>query len=365
MTIKDLQDANLIVYNTGVLTNYYRHEKSPEDPDIYGVYILPSEFILGGHGCSEYSQDGLQLSGDSIYKFIKEKTGDVVCLYYELRYFLKLLSQGSPVALQVLFAGRVNGQTVNSAVWDILYFVRKIFLTKKVKYSMGYYGLHILKCEHKQTKSELDFYNLISMTSTVVHTVSEHNELNPKCPIDTDHVQLTKIQGDLYEMWYSQGDHFYRRTQQGKLASRWLGMSLRNGKPIWAVISEAEKVNSGMNKIGLVYFNQTAWNNYSKIKPKQYTSQQRAKAYRYVKLAINIAQDKDITFPIKGLHIYNQILAQDDDLTPGGELMKTVETHFNEAFEKNTLIDCVDNENLNRLEVEMRKKFELFEFIEQ
>lgn len=369
MTVNFLRDNKLVIFETSVISATYRYDKLETDPDVIGVYVLPEEFILGGHGCSEYSNEGIQLSGTGVYTSVREKVFDIDCLYYELRHFLKLCAQGSPTAIQVLFAGKQHSAG-NDEIWKMIYEVRKVFLTKKLKHSFGYSGLRILKYVPKPELDILDFYMFLSNSSTKVKSAKEHSTSNVRqAGWDADFMQLTRVRGDLYEVWYSQSEHYARRMGPSKAESPFDGLKLVEGRPSSRNLSDELKEELKLNKLGHMYFDQRGWELYNKTKPRIYSNKERARAYRYIKMAVTIAREKDLPTRFK-MPLYADFVNSSNELKtlllPDGEMITATERELESAFtEGDPLVNCVDSEQLNRLELQVRKRFELLSTIEQ
>ncbi len=86
MTIQDLKDQNLIVFECLSGSHAYGLQTEHSDIDIKGVYILPEDQFLG-LGYTEQVSD--------------EKNDTV---YYELRRFMELLSKNNPNILELLYS---------------------------------------------------------------------------------------------------------------------------------------------------------------------------------------------------------------------------------------------------------------------
>ncbi len=126
MTLKDLREQNLIIFESIVGSRLYHTNTEKSDTDILGVFVLPNSTILGNDDYQE-----VILSKDE-----KQKIDGV---YVELRKFLKLLASGSPNAIETLFIPETGGfiLTENEA-FSMIKKERNAFITKNCKYSFGY-----------------------------------------------------------------------------------------------------------------------------------------------------------------------------------------------------------------------------------
>ncbi|MGJ1381035.1 DNA polymerase beta superfamily protein [Sphingobacterium siyangense] len=84
MTIDELRDSGLILFETVVGSRAYGLATASSDTDIRGVFYLPLEYYLGG----QYIAQVANASNDEVY--------------YELRRFVELLSKSNPNVLELL-----------------------------------------------------------------------------------------------------------------------------------------------------------------------------------------------------------------------------------------------------------------------
>lgn len=86
MTIQDLKDQNLIVFECLSGSHAYGLETEHSDIDIKGVFILPEDQFLG----LEYVEQ------------VSDEKNDTV--YYELKRFMQLLAKNNPNILELLYS---------------------------------------------------------------------------------------------------------------------------------------------------------------------------------------------------------------------------------------------------------------------
>lgn len=86
MTIQDLKEQNLIIFETLAGSHSYGTNTPESDKDIRGVFILPQNYIFG----TKYIEQ------------VNDKKNDII--YYEIKRFLQLLEVNNPNMLELLNA---------------------------------------------------------------------------------------------------------------------------------------------------------------------------------------------------------------------------------------------------------------------
>jgi uncharacterized protein len=126
MTIKDLKDKGLIIFEAIGGSRAYGTDLPTSDTDIRGVFILPEEDILG----HKYVEQ------------VNDNNNDII--YYEIRRFIELISTANPNILELL-------NTPDSCIlhkdpiFDILLSHKDMFVTKKCRDSFGGYATQQIK----------------------------------------------------------------------------------------------------------------------------------------------------------------------------------------------------------------------------
>lgn len=135
MTIQDLKDKNLIIFEGIVGSKAYGTNMEHSDTDIKGVFIQPLDDILG----TKYVEQ------------VNDEKNDIV--YYELRRFLQLLSTNNPTMLELL-ALPDDCILYKNPIFDLVLKNKDMFLTKNCRNSFGQYALHQIKKAKGQNKKQ-------------------------------------------------------------------------------------------------------------------------------------------------------------------------------------------------------------------
>ncbi len=147
MTIKDLKEKDLIVYECISGSHAYNLATPESDKDIKGVFILPKEEYYGLNYVEQVS----------------DEKNDIV--YYELKRFIELLNKSNPSMLELLYTPEESILKMRPIFEEIR---KENFLSKQCKDSFGGYattqirkakGLNkkILNPVEKKRKGVLDF----------------------------------------------------------------------------------------------------------------------------------------------------------------------------------------------------------------
>ena len=124
MTIQELKDQQLIIYECISGSKAYGLDLPTSDTDIKGVYILPKERIYG-----------LQYIPQ-----VADKTNDTV--YYELGRFIELLAKNNPNIIELL-ATPTDKVLIKHPIIDKI--KPSLFLSKKCKGAFGGYAFSQVK----------------------------------------------------------------------------------------------------------------------------------------------------------------------------------------------------------------------------
>lgn len=147
MTIQDLKDQNLIIFECLSGSNAYGLQTEHSDVDIKGVFILPEEHFLG----LDYIEQ------------VNDETNDTV--YYELKRFMQLLAKNNPNILELLYSPDDCVRLMHPLFEQIR---NENFLSRLCEHSFGGYAMtqvkkakglnkKILNPMDKERKGVLDF----------------------------------------------------------------------------------------------------------------------------------------------------------------------------------------------------------------
>ena len=159
MTIKDLQEKNLIIFEAIVGSQSYGIATPTSDIDIKGIFIQPLEDILSFGYVDQVSDD-------------KNDT-----TYYEIQRFLQLLATNNPNILELL-ATPEDCIKIKDPIFDMVLENKDKLVSKICKYSFGGYAIEQIKKARglnkkivnpmdKERKSILDFCYVISGYGTI------------------------------------------------------------------------------------------------------------------------------------------------------------------------------------------------------
>jgi hypothetical protein len=149
MTIQDLKDKNLIIFEAIVGSQAHGTSDENSDIDIKGIFVQPLDMFL---------------KGDIIEQIADEKNNNV---YWEISKFLFLLGKGDPTAIELLFSPE-DVILIEKDIFKIIKDNKNLFLTKQLKDTFGKYaeqqirkarGLNkkIRNKMDKEKKSPIDF----------------------------------------------------------------------------------------------------------------------------------------------------------------------------------------------------------------
>jgi predicted nucleotidyltransferase len=207
LTIQDLEDKGLILYKHIAGSNLFGLQTETSDLDIHGVYLAPTETLLG--------------LGDRYQEIIQDEKNDVV--YHELRKFIDLLCKSNPTMLEMLYVPK------DKILGDVHPIIQKIidnrdmFLTKQCfKPFVGYAieqikkarGLN-KKCTMQivERKKPIDFcYTFYGQGSTKIHNWLEYRGLKQ------NYCGLVKIPNmhEVYGVYYDFKKHLLSLTEEDK-----------------------------------------------------------------------------------------------------------------------------------------------------
>jgi hypothetical protein len=196
MTIQDLKDKNLIIFEALTGSHAYGLNEANSDIDYKGVFVLPLDDVL---------------SDDYITEVSDEKN-DIT--YFEIGRFIELLNKSNPTAVELLFSPEEKIR-IKHECFDILLENKEKYISKKLKETFGKYaeqqikkarGLNkkIVKPVAKEKKSPLEFCFVIDGYKTYpLKRFLSKNGLNQKfCGI----VNVPNAR-DVFSLFYDEFSH--------------------------------------------------------------------------------------------------------------------------------------------------------------
>lgn len=233
MTISDLKERNLIIFECISGSRAQGLATSNSDTDIKGVYILPKEEFYG----LEYVPQ------------VNNESNDIV--YYELRRFIELLSVNNPNILELLNTPK-ESVLYKHPVMDMI--KPELFISKICKDSFGKFAYSQIKKAKglkkkifnpidKKRKSALEFCYITTGTKSqpLEQFLLKNNWNQENCGLaKIDHMK------DLYALYHNAGLNY---------------KGILNSNANEVCLSSIPK---GEKEIGILYFNRNSYSTYCK-----------------------------------------------------------------------------------------------------
>jgi len=358
MTIQDLKDRDLIIFEGIVGSQAYGISTPTSDVDKKGVFILGLD----------------ELMGFGYVEQISDEKNDTV--YYEIRRFLELLKTNNPTLIELL---NLPGEcvTIQKPLFSKILKNKSEFITKKCKNSFGGYAIEQIKKARglnkkivtpmdKERLGVLDFCYVTYNQGSV--KVKDYLEIYHK-GWNQSQVSLNSIP----HMRYTYGAYLTK----GKSVT---------GKHVKGIVQDEQLSNDvslseipkGLEPDFVMYFNKDGYSSYckkykeywewvEKRNPQRFTDnmlhgggydgKNLAHCHRLLDMAIEIGEGKGVNVR-RGNR--DQLLAirrgeYDYDL-----LVKEAEekiAKMDEVYQSSSLIEDVDVEFVNGLLVEIRREF--------
>ncbi len=348
MTIEDLKDRGLVIYECVSGSKAYGLDTPSSDTDIKGVFLLPKEDFYA----SKYVAQ------------ISNSTNDIV--YYELGRYMELLSLNNPNILELL----------NTPESSILYkhpFLDEIrselILSKRCKDTFGKFALSQIKKAKglkkkivnpvgKNRKSVLDFCYVNYGHGSIL--LSKYLEINnwkqENCGlIDIPHMN------DLYGLFYNEEMGYNGVVKNESVSDIRLSSVPKSEKQV-AFLYYNKNGFSKYCKEYKAYWDWVAKRNEARYENtighgKNYDSKNMMHTFRLLEMAIEIGKNKVINVRRPNreflLKIKNGEYEYDDLL----EMANKLQVEMEEAFEISDLPDMPDKELLNELTYSIRNQF--------
>lgn len=363
------------------------HDKS--DEDFRGIFILPE---------SDYNkQDSRLLINQPFLNQIQDEKNNEV--YYELKRFLELLSQGNPNCVEILFLEK-EFYKIKNPILAPIFEQKQIFLNKKFANSLlGFIDSQIRKATgankksfnpvDKELKTPLDFCFLVStknksITTPLKEFLTKNNIKQQACgiskiPSTRDNYNLfhdKKQQRLFFDVnLFGKAELAFRRKFNLKKGLHYKGIELENKSSNMLRLSEIPK---GEKSIAQFTFNAQSYTDYlndyhqywnwvkernedryiqNQLASKGYDTKNMAHCYRLLKMLeyyldnnnlVVDAQDKETIWKIKeGEFVYEDLIKIIN------EKYQTLKVRIKESIIMN---DC-DINILNKIEIDIRRNY--------
>lgn len=358
MNIQELRERKLIIFEGIVGSQAYGTATPESDIDIKGIYIQPTEDILGFNYIQQVNDESYDTT------------------YYEIRRFIELLSTNNPNILELLNLPE-DKILYKHPIFDELIKNRDKFITKACKNSFAGYAIAQIKKARglnkkivnpvdKEKKSPLDFAYVLGGNKTNNGSYPLTKWLADRGLNQSD-CGLTIIPNarDVYALYHSVGNKYKGIVKEvdGEFVSNELRLS---------------SIPKGENPICFISYNKDGYTKYCKdykeywswVKNrnesryndnakhgKGYDGKNLGHCHRLLDMAIEIAKGEGINVRRqnadklllirKGEYDYDELVAEAE------EKIKLVD----ELFEKSSLPESVDKEFINNLLVDIRREF--------
>ncbi len=363
MTIQDLKDQGLIIFEGIVGSQAYGIATPTSDVDIKGVFMIPPDKILGF---------------DYIDQVSDEKNDTV---YMELGKFLYLLMTNNPNILELLNLPQ-ECILFKDPIFDMILDRKEEFISQLCKNSFGGYavtqikkarGLNkkIVKEFDEKRKSVLEFcYVPYGQGSITVSQYLAENDMEQEfCDlVAIPHMRYT------YGVYYDKNSH---------LASKGVKVPLKHA-PFKGIVQDLDKSNDvstsdipkGMTPSFILQFNKDGYSVYCKefreywewvekrnqhrfadnmLHGGGYDGKNLAHCHRLLDMAIEIGEGKGINVRRSNrdqlLSIRRGEYSYDDLISEADAKIKRME----EVFDNSSLPETIDKQFVNNLLLEMRK----------
>ena len=358
MTIQDLKDKGLMLFETISGSRAYGTNKASSDTDYRGVYILPLDNLLGYEYISQVSDD----------------TNDAV--YYEIGRFLELLQAQNPNIIELYNMPEENVIYKHPLFDEILQY-KSEFLSKMCKDSFGGYAIaqiqkarglkkKIVNPMAKERKSVLDFCYIVVDYDTLPlkDWLNARGYTQERCGL----VNLPHAR-DTYALFYDQ----YSSKEGSRLGYRGIINADDTSNDV-----RLSSIPKGESSVACMIYNKDGYTRYckdykdywewdEKKNPDRFnTNMQHGKGYdsknmmhciRLVRMATEIAEQKKVIvrrpdapelMTIRNGELeYDAILAEAD----------TKIALLDKLYAESGLPDSIDKNFVNKLLISFRKKF--------
>ncbi len=352
LSIKDIEEKGYILYKTLSGSRAYGTNKETSDFDYRGVYILPIEYLLGNNYIPQ----------------ISDNTNDET--YYEIGRFLQLLQTQNPNIVE-LFNMPEECILYKDPIFDDILKYQSKFISKVCNDSFGGYAVAQIKKARglnkkivnplpKERKGLLDFCWVgHGQGSISLKEFLSNNGIDPKtcgC-VAIEHMKNT------YHLFlvYDDSNKKYKGITDVDDVQIVLSSVDKNEIPFVTFYCNIE----GFQKYCKEYSEYWDW--VEKRNDDRYqTNQEHGKGYdsknmmhciRLLRMAVEIARDKKVNVrradAVELLTIRNGDAEYDDLLKEANETIDKLD----EIFENSDLPDSIDQEMVNDILINFRKKY--------
>lgn len=233
MTIQDLKDKNLIIFECLSGSHAYGLQTEHSDVDIKGVFVMPEEQFLG----LDYVEQ------------VNDEKNDTV--YYELKRFMQLLAKNNPNILELLYSPDDCVRFMHPVFAPLR---ERNFLTRLCEHTFGGYAMtqvkkakglnkKILNPLPKERKTELDFCHMVQGQASVrlIDFLKERNLDQADCGLS----HIAHMPG-IYGVYHAKGVYngIMRKAEANDIA--------------------LSSIDKGEEPIGIMSFNKSAYSTYCK-----------------------------------------------------------------------------------------------------
>ncbi len=357
MTIQELRDRNLIIFEAVGGSRAYGTDLPTSDTDIRGVFMLPQDDVLG----SKYIEQ------------VNDDKSDIV--FYEIRRFIELISTANPNILELLNTPE-KCIIYKHPVFDQLLQHKKAFVTKLCRNSFGGYASQQIKKARgmkkkivnpvdKERKSPLDFCYVVDPKGKGTIPLREVSTgKNSMFGYESKHFGVSVISHarDLYYLWKNDRP-IYKGIINEDLTSNELRLSsIPKGQKPFAIISYNKDGYSAYCKDYKEYWEWVENRNPDRYETNQkhgkgYDSKNLMHCHRLLDMSLEILNGEGIIVRRPNREELLKIRSGERDYD---ELLADAESKLkkmDELFMKSNLPSKVDRDFTNRLLISMRKKF--------
>lgn len=364
MTIQDLKDRGLIIFEAIVGSQAYGIATPSSDVDIKGVFMMPLEGML---------------NFDYVEQVSDEKKDTV---YYELGRFLQLMKTNNPTILELLNIPK-DCILHKDPIFDMVLDNREKFISRICKNSFGSYAVEqikkarglnkkIVKPFEKKRKGVLDFCYVPHGQGSI--PVLEYLEMQ-----DMKHQHCGLVA--LPHMRYTYGVHYHKHAHL-----RENGVMVPMNHPHYKGIVQDEETSNDISLSDVpkgslpeffLQFNKDGYSTYCKeyreywdwvenrnearfsdnmLHGKGYDGKNISHCHRLLDMAIEIGEGKGINVrrPNREQLLSIRKGEYDYDLLVSEAEQKI--KRMDEVFESSSLPESIDHETINNLLLEMRAK---------
>lgn len=359
LTIADLKEQQLIIYEAIVGSTAYGTNGPNSDIDKKGIFILPYYY---------------HLAGIYIPQVADEKNDNV---YYELLTFMKHIINSNPGSIELLNVLTKFVTIYNPEYMQPLFDYREKLVTKQLKQSFGNYAITQIKKARgnnkkivnpvdKERKTPLDFCYIMNLETSGTTTLRSYLDKRNMNPDNCGLISLNNAR-DCYMLFYSEEIPYKGVINKDGTSNEIRLSSIPKG--------EVPIANMIYNKDGYVkhckdykeYWDWVEKRNEDRYQTNishgaEYDSKNLGHCVRLVKMCIEIArqkkvnvwrEDSEFLLKVKGGHFkYDEIMQIVDELV----------ILMDEAFEQSDLPENVNVEEIVELFYNINTKFQKDEF---